>query len=59
MSLETKRQVVGNHRLLNQAAGDASGSEASRSMTSDITNGDAAHKKALVTWIGTLPLVPF
>ena len=38
---------------------DASGSEASRSMTSDIRSGEAAHKKALVTWIGTLLLVPF
>ena len=38
---------------------DASGSEASRSMTSDNTSGEAANKKALVTWIGTPLLVPF
>ena len=38
---------------------DASGGKASRSMTSDITSGEATHKKTLVTWVGTLLLVPF
>ena len=39
---------------------DASGGEASRSMTSDNTSGEAAHKKkALVTWMRTLLLVHF
>ena len=44
---ETKRQVVWYHRQ------DAS------SMSSDITSGEAAYKKVLVTWVGTLLLVPF